>query len=809
MMDIEKCLCYYKILNVDTDASVEEIKKSYKKVVLLYHPDKNTHLCDEDKKRYTNIFRKIQEAYECLTNEVQRKWYDRNRKRIIEGRESSEEKNSGKQKYVYSYTNINIWKYFNNTCYNGFDDTEGGFYDVYGKLFDDIIKEENEEIKIMNNIKGFHNNGNNHKKKREDNLNSSDKNNIHNNNNNNNNNKNNNGDDNNIHNNNNNNNGDDNNIHNNNNNKNNVHNSGDDNNFYFIKAPHFGNSATCGKDIDEFYEYWSNFTTVKKVDYSYEYIKTYEYENRNFRRNLKKVSEKRSIKEKKEYNENIRSLVNHIKKYDIRYNNRIVELIEEKRKKVELRELKKKQEILKRKLLFEENKKKEYYDKMEEPYISSSSSLSSLLNVYKYNNECKDINYSFETNKNSLPNYTKDKQNVDITETNTQHINQKKMKHFTDDHNISSVHDIKRKNNDHQYFMHSHNEDEHNERVINQIIYRCEVCRKNFKSMKQYASHEKSKKHMNNFLKNACRYSMDYMFGEENRDDYINDPKCGDNKNKKNNDGDDDDDDGGGSIRSDYNNDSESIHSDYNNESESIHSDNNSNNDDDGGSIRSDYNNDSESIHSDYNNDSESIHSNYNNDGSSIPSDDNNNNNNDKDKEKNGIKVKSNSECSSQCSISNENDDILWWYKNKKKKNYKDMLTCSYNNPEENNVDILNEKIKTNDSSDNYKSSRKKKKEKKKKKKKNMNITESHDNIIKNNNMNIINKVDEDKKMTSVPISNCKNLKENIKNLKCQICQQIFDSRNKLFQHIQEKGHSAYKNVDTNIKSNRGRKKKK
>ncbi|EUT85688.1 hypothetical protein PFAG_02722 [Plasmodium falciparum Santa Lucia] len=699
MMDIEKCLCYYKILNVDTDASVDDIKKSYKKIVLLYHPDKNTHLCDEDKKRYTNIFRKIQEAYECLTNEVQRKWYDRNRKRIIEGRESSEEKNSGKQKYAYSYTNINIWKYFNNTCYNGFDDTEGGFYDVYGKLFDDIIKEENEEIKIMNNIKGCHKNGNNHKKKREDNMNSSDKNNtqqdyLNNKNNGDDNNKNN-GDDNNK------NNGDDNNKNNGDDNKNNGDNNynGDDNNFYFIKAPHFGNSSTCGKEIDEFYEYWSNFTTVKKVDYSYEYIKTYEYENRNFRRNLKKVSEKRSIKEKKEYNENIRSLVNHIKKYDIRYINRIVELIEEKRKKVELRELKKKEEILKRKLLFEENKKKEYYEEMEEQYISSSSSSSSL-NVHKYNNECKDINYPFETNKNSLPNYTKDKQNVDITEPKTQHINQKK-KHFTDDDNISSVHDVKRNNNDDQHSMDSHNEDENNERVINKIIYRCEVCRKNFKSLKQYASHEKSKKHMNNFLKNACKYAMDNMFGDENREDHINDPKCRDNKNKKNNDDDDDNDE------------SESIHGDNNNNNKKNKNDDDDN--DESESIRSDYNNESESIHSDYNNDSDSIRRNYNNDSGSIHSDDSNNNN-DKDKEKNEIKEKSDSECSSQSSISKENDDILWWYKNKKKKkNYKDVLTSSYNNLEENNVDILNEKIKTDDSSDNYKSSRKKKKKKKKK----------------------------------------------------------------------------------------------
>ncbi|SPJ10471.1 DnaJ protein, putative [Plasmodium sp. DRC-Itaito] len=761
MVDIEKCLCYYKILNVDKDASVEEIKKSYKKIVIVYHPDKNTHLSVEEKERYTNIFRKIQEAYECLTDEIQRKWYDRNRKRIIEGRENSEKKNSEKQKYEYSYTNINIWKYFNNTCYNSFDDADGGFYDVYGKLFDDIIKEENDEIKIMNNIKGCYKNSYNNKKKKDDNINRSDKNNIQQCNTNNNNNNNNGGDNNNNNNNgydNNNNNGDDNN------------NNGGDNNLCFIKAPRFGNSSTCGKEIDEFYEYWSNFTTIKKVDYSYEYIKTYEYENRNFRRNLKKVSEKRSIKEKKEYNENIRSLVNHIKKYDIRYINRIVEIIDEKRKKVELRELKKKEEILKRKLLFEENKKKEYYEKMDKQHLLLSSSLS---NENKFNNECKDISYSYETDKNPLSIYNKDKEHIDITESETQHMNEKK-KHFNDDDYISIVNDIKRNNYDDHHIMDSHNEDQHYETIINKIIYRCEVCKKNFKSMKQYDSHEKSKKHMNNFLKNACRYAVDNIFGDNNRDYDINDSQHGDNNS----------------------NESESIHSDdnnnnNNNESESVHGDNN--------------NNQSESIHSDDNNnsESESVHSddNNNNESESVHSDDNNY----KDKEKNGIKEKSDSECSSQSSISNENDDILWWYKNRKKSNYKDLSSCSYNNLEENNVDIINEKIKTNDSSDNYKSSRKKKKIKNK----NIHKTETHDNINKNNNMNIINKVDEENKITNLHIKNSKKLKENIKSLKCERCQQIFESRNKLFQHIQEKGHSTYKNVDTDIRSNKGKKKNK
>lgn len=38
---IKKCKDYYEILNVTKEATDSEIKKSYKKLALLLHPDKN------------------------------------------------------------------------------------------------------------------------------------------------------------------------------------------------------------------------------------------------------------------------------------------------------------------------------------------------------------------------------------------------------------------------------------------------------------------------------------------------------------------------------------------------------------------------------------------------------------------------------------------------------------------------------------------------------------------------------------------------------------------------------------------------
>ncbi|KAE8747568.1 hypothetical protein FOCC_FOCC005728 [Frankliniella occidentalis] len=60
---------FYDILGVKPQATTEEIKKSYKKLALKYHPDKNP---DEGHK-----FKEIVQAYEVLSDPEKRKTYDR------------------------------------------------------------------------------------------------------------------------------------------------------------------------------------------------------------------------------------------------------------------------------------------------------------------------------------------------------------------------------------------------------------------------------------------------------------------------------------------------------------------------------------------------------------------------------------------------------------------------------------------------------------------------------------------------------------------------------------------------------------
>lgn len=52
---------YYKILGVGKDATDHEIKKAYRKMAIVYHPDKNQNSQDSDEK-----FKEIGEAYETL-----------------------------------------------------------------------------------------------------------------------------------------------------------------------------------------------------------------------------------------------------------------------------------------------------------------------------------------------------------------------------------------------------------------------------------------------------------------------------------------------------------------------------------------------------------------------------------------------------------------------------------------------------------------------------------------------------------------------------------------------------------------------
>ena len=62
---------YYEVLGVQKGATKEEIKKGYRKLAVMYHPDKNP-----GNKEAEDKFKEATEAYEVLSDDQKRQIYD-------------------------------------------------------------------------------------------------------------------------------------------------------------------------------------------------------------------------------------------------------------------------------------------------------------------------------------------------------------------------------------------------------------------------------------------------------------------------------------------------------------------------------------------------------------------------------------------------------------------------------------------------------------------------------------------------------------------------------------------------------------
>lgn len=60
---------YYEILGISKTATIEEIKKAYRELAKKWHPDRNNGV-------ETDMFKKITEAYDILSDETKKMEYD-------------------------------------------------------------------------------------------------------------------------------------------------------------------------------------------------------------------------------------------------------------------------------------------------------------------------------------------------------------------------------------------------------------------------------------------------------------------------------------------------------------------------------------------------------------------------------------------------------------------------------------------------------------------------------------------------------------------------------------------------------------
>ena len=98
---------YYEVLGVNRTASVDEIKKAYRKLALKYHPDRNSGDKEAEEK-----FKEAAEAYAVLSDPEKRAQYDQFGHSLGGG---------GFQGF------------------QGFEDSFRGFGDIFGDLFDDFF----------------------------------------------------------------------------------------------------------------------------------------------------------------------------------------------------------------------------------------------------------------------------------------------------------------------------------------------------------------------------------------------------------------------------------------------------------------------------------------------------------------------------------------------------------------------------------------------------------------------------------------------------------------------------------------------
>lgn len=76
MLKRSKTVDLYALLSINNQASEGEIKTAYRKAALKFHPDKQANKTDEEKTKAEAMFKKINEAYEILSNKEKKARYD-------------------------------------------------------------------------------------------------------------------------------------------------------------------------------------------------------------------------------------------------------------------------------------------------------------------------------------------------------------------------------------------------------------------------------------------------------------------------------------------------------------------------------------------------------------------------------------------------------------------------------------------------------------------------------------------------------------------------------------------------------------
>eukprot|EP00758_Cryptobia_borreli_P008350 Tbor_TRINITY_DN5382_c3_g1::TRINITY_DN5382_c3_g1_i1::g.4245::m.4245/K09506/DNAJA5; DnaJ homolog subfamily A member 5 len=121
--------CYYEVLGLESKCTEQEVRRAYKLAALRCHPDKNQGRESEAEEE----FKEVHNAYSVLNDPDERAWYDSHKESILRG-----DVDGG----CCAPDELDVTEYLSRKCFTGFGNDDQGFYSVYRKVFDTLIKEE-------------------------------------------------------------------------------------------------------------------------------------------------------------------------------------------------------------------------------------------------------------------------------------------------------------------------------------------------------------------------------------------------------------------------------------------------------------------------------------------------------------------------------------------------------------------------------------------------------------------------------------------------------------------------------------------
>ncbi|TFK40071.1 hypothetical protein BDQ12DRAFT_601907 [Crucibulum laeve] len=135
---------YYELLEVDENATADEIKRSFRRLALIHHPDKN----HEDIEGATKRFASLQQAYEVLSDEQERAWYDSHKASMVPEADAETVFNDIRKGAPpprardRGLTVRHLARFFDATIWDDFGDGDNSFFTIYRNLFARLQAEE-------------------------------------------------------------------------------------------------------------------------------------------------------------------------------------------------------------------------------------------------------------------------------------------------------------------------------------------------------------------------------------------------------------------------------------------------------------------------------------------------------------------------------------------------------------------------------------------------------------------------------------------------------------------------------------------